>query len=124
MNRLVLRLLGSLLGRWLGRSVLGLEVTGRVSGRRYRLPVQYADGPDGLVVVPGRPATKTWWRNLGPEPRAVRVLRDGRWTPARARVSRPGDASYSSAAAAYLHRWPRTTLPADQPVVVVDGQRR
>ena len=117
-NRVVLRLLTST--RALRRSVVGLEVRGRVTGRPFRFPVQYAETADGeLVVVPGRPESKTWWRNVSPTGTPVRVLDDGSWSDREARRLSPSDPPYADATAAYRRRWPRAVLPEDQPVIVL-----
>jgi deazaflavin-dependent oxidoreductase (nitroreductase family) len=118
-SRVVLALLVSHRPTGLQRALLGLEVRGRVSGRRYRLPVQYAVAPGGLAVVPGRPSHKTWWRNLNPAPTPVEVLREGVWAPASARCLGPDDPEYDAVLAAYLRRWPDTPAEAGQPVVLV-----
>lgn len=119
-NTVVLRLLGT---RWLPaprRSVVGLEVRGRRTGKSYRFPVQAAHSEDGgLVVVPGRHHTKTWWRNVGRSPTACRALLEGHWVDARAVRLGPGDDGYDDALVVYRRRWPRVQLPEDQPVVVV-----
>ncbi|WP_310529782.1 nitroreductase/quinone reductase family protein [Nocardioides sp.] len=98
--------------------VVGLEVRGRRTGRRYRFPVEYAVDGDALVVVPGHPQAKTWWRNLG-SGTPVAVLRSGAWSPAEASVLRPADAGYETARATYLLGHRRLRLPDDQPVVRV-----
>jgi hypothetical protein len=89
-----------------------------VSGRTFEFPVQSAEFEHGIVVVPGRPETKRWWRNLV-EPAGVDVLRDGRWNHGDGVLLRPDDAGYSSAVAAYRLRWPRATLPDATLVVQV-----
>ena len=118
-SRVVLALLASPLPTGLQRALIGLGVRGRVSGRRYRLPVQYAVAPGGLAVVPGRPSRKTWWRNVPSAPTAVEVLREGVWAPASARRLGPGDPEYDAVLAAYRARWPGTPAVPDQPVVLV-----
>jgi hypothetical protein len=115
-GRALLAVLGSPAHRLFGRSLLGLRVRGVLTGRTFQLPVTYAAGPAGLVVVPGRPETKRWWRNLR-EASAVQVLLDGRWRPAVGVVLRPDDPGYDAAVAAYRRRWPRSRLPAGAPVV-------
>lgn len=45
-------------------SLMLLTYTGRRTGRSYTIPVQYARQGDEVVVLPGRPQEKTWWRNL------------------------------------------------------------
>lgn len=105
--------------RGLHASLVGLEVAGRRTGRTYRFPVQYAVAPGGLAIVPARPTGKTWWRNLGAEPTAVALLREGVWAPATARVLAPADPAYAAVVAAYGERWPRTPIHPDQPIVLV-----
>ncbi len=117
-GRIVLHLLGSPAHGLLSGSVVGLRVTGARTGRRHELPVKYAAGPRGLVVVPGRPELKHWWRNVAAHAE-VDVLRDGRWQPADAVVLGPDDPRYAAARMTYLARYPRASLPAAQPVVLV-----
>ena len=50
--------------RLLGRSLVLLTVRSRRTGNDFTFPVMYALDGDDIVVVPGRPETKTWWRNL------------------------------------------------------------
>lgn len=118
-GRAVLALLASSRSSGVQRSLLGLGVRGRISGRQYRFPVQYAVAPDGLVVVPGHPERKTWWHNLDVAPTPVEVLRDRSWAPASARLLVPTDPDYDTELAAYLERWPRTDATPDQPLVLV-----
>ena len=122
-NRLVLALLGSRLRGLLGGSLIALEVTGRHTGRRYRFPVAASPSGAGLVVLPGRPDRKQWWRNLGSEP-TVRLLRDGRWQPARATVLAPADPAWAGARAAYAAAHPHVDVPADTPLVLVTPVRK
>lgn len=118
-SRVVLSVLASHYGAAARASLVGLQVRGRVSGRWYALPVQYAVTPGGLVIKPGRAEGKTWWRNIDRVPTPVRVLREGVWTQASARVVDQGSPSYAAVRAAFHERWPRATLPADQPMVLV-----
>ncbi len=118
-NRVVLALLGSRLRPVLRGSVVGLRLSGTVSGRTIELPVQRADLGGSLVVVPGHAERKRWWRNLRGNP-DLSVLRDGVWLPAQAHVLVPGDDGYPAAREAYAARWRRARLPADQPVVRLD----
>ncbi len=117
-GRVVLAVLASPAHRVLPRSLIGLRMTGARTGRRLELPVQYAAGTRGLVVVPGRPDRKRWWRNLISVPE-VEVLRDGTWQRADAVVLGPGDAGYAPARMAYLGRFPDAPLAAGQPVVIL-----
>ncbi|HSK33415.1 MAG TPA: hypothetical protein VK903_08020 [Propionicimonas sp.] len=118
-NRVVLALVES---RRFGmdRALVGLEVRGRRSGRVFRFPAQYAAGPAGLVVVPGHAERKTWWRNLRGLPVPVDVLLDGRWETATAHLLLPGDPGLPAAIATYRERWPKVSLPPDQPAVVLE----
>jgi hypothetical protein len=118
-NRVVVAVLASPAHGLLDRSLLVLRVRGTRTGRWFELPVTYAAEPSvGLVVLPGRPGTKRWWRNLR-DASPVDVLQDGRWRPAVGVVLRPDDPGYEAALAAYRRRWPRTRVPAGGPVVRV-----
>ncbi len=117
-NRVVLAVLGSGAHRLLDRDVVGLRLHGRISGRTFTFPVQYARVDDGVVVVPGRPERKRWWRNLRDQA-PVQVLDAGTWRPGVGRVLEPGQPGYADAAAAYAARWSRARLPDGQPVVLV-----
>jgi hypothetical protein len=63
-NPLVRALLRSPAHRVMSRGVLLLTYTGRRSGRRYTLPVQYARTDQGLILWPAHHDRKRWWRNL------------------------------------------------------------
>lgn len=115
-NRLVIAALGSPPHRLLDRFVVVLGIRGTITGRRFELPVTYAPARSALVVVPGRPETKRWWRNLR-EPSPVDVLEHGMWRPAIGVVLRPDDPGYDAAVAAYRARWPRARVPSGGPVV-------
>ena len=81
------------------------------SGSLFTLPVMYAQDGCGLVVLPGRPETKSWWRNL--RPRAdVSVLLDGHWRSGSGSLLDPGDDGYDQALATYYRRWPRIRIGA------------
>jgi hypothetical protein len=115
-NRVVLALLGSPSHRLLDRSVVGLRLRGTVSGRLLVLPVSYATDEAGLVVVPGRPERKTWWRNLrAPAPMAVLVA--GTWREATGSVVQPDDPAYPQLVRDYRQRWPRARPASIGPVV-------
>lgn len=117
-NLFVLRLLGSPAHRALGRSVVALRVRGVVSGQVFELPVQYAAAADSVVILPGRPETRRWWRNLA-EPAPVEVLLQGRWQRGEGFLLRPGDPGYDIAVGAYRRRWPRMRIAEDSPLVQV-----
>lgn len=115
-NRVVLAVLVS---RWHGlldRSIVALRVRGVVTGRMLTLPVMFARTSTGLVVLPGRPENKRWWRNLeGGAP--VEVLDSRTWRSAYGQVLRPGSESYDAAVAVYRQRYRRVRLPDDAPLV-------
>lgn len=117
-NRLVLGVLSSPAHGLADGSLVGLRVRGRVTGRTFELPVQFATDGSDLVVVPARPQTKRWWRNLR-TPAPVGVLEQGRWVGRQAQVVSPGDPGHRAALAAYRRRWPRVRIPDDVPVVRV-----
>lgn len=118
-NRVVLRLLES--QRFgMDRALVGLAVRGRRSGRVFRFPAQYAEGETGVVVVPGHAEHKSWWRNLRGAPAPVDVLLDGQWETATAHLLLPGDPRLGPAIGAYRQRWPKVTLPPEQPAVLLD----
>jgi deazaflavin-dependent oxidoreductase (nitroreductase family) len=85
---------------------LVLEVTGRRSGKRYRVAVSYvADNRDLLVFVDEADA-KLWWRNLR-SGAPVRVLLRGRWRTARAAVAWEADPEdLARALARFVAAWP------------------
>jgi len=98
--------LGSPWHRRHSHDTLVLEVTGRRSGRRYRIAVSYvADGDDLLVFVDEADA-KLWWRNLrGGAP--VRVLLRRTWRTARAEAAWEDDPeSLARALARFVAAWP------------------
>lgn len=95
----------------------GLSVTGRRTGRRLSFPVMAAPlGDTSLVILPGHPERKSWWRNLGPGCE-VAVLDGGTWRDARARLLSPGTMEFSVARSAYDARWPH--LRVDPRLLVV-----
>lgn len=117
-SRVVGAVLRSPIGRRLSRSLVLLRIRGRHSGTLFELPVQVAPRPGGLVVMPGKPETKQWWRNLR-EPQSIELLRGGTWHRAGAVVVNQGDAEYGAALEAYTERWPRVKVPRGQPLVLV-----
>jgi hypothetical protein len=116
-NRLVARILGSPARGLLASSLVLLRVRGRISGVEFELPVQFARTAGGIVIVPGRPERKQWWRNLV-KPSAITVLIDGTWRLAVARLVVADDPEHATALADYRHRWSKITVPADTPLVL------
>ena len=105
---LVALLLRSPLHRLLDSRLLLLTYHGRRSGRRITLPVMYAADPAGgdrLLVVPGWPERKRWWRNFR-KPATVQVLLRGVVGAGHAAII--GDsAGTADALAVYLDRFPQ-----------------
>jgi len=91
-----------------GRShnTLVLEVTGRSSGRRYRLPVSYVEDSGELLVFVDEASTKRWWRNLrGSAP--VRLLLRGEWRAGTAQATGEEDPpALARALARFVAAWP------------------
>ena len=117
-SRLVATVLTSPLHGLLDGKLVVLRLRGTLTGRTRTLPVAYAKIDDGLVLVPGHPERKRWWRNLR-RPSPVTVWTHGRWRPAEAQVLLPEDPEYAAAVAACRARWPR--LPVDRrPLVKVE----
>jgi hypothetical protein len=117
-DRIVSGLLRSPVHRMVDGPLLVLRIRGAVTGRTFELPVQYAAAEDAVVVVPGRPETKRWWRNLATAA-PVDVLLRGQWRHGDGILLRTGELGYDSALAAYRQRWPRLDIPRDSPVVLV-----
>jgi hypothetical protein len=117
-NRVVIWLLRGPAHTVLSDSLLELRFIGRRSGREIALAAQYADCDGTLVVLPGKPARKKWWRNFE-RPRLAAVNLRGKILAARAEVLRPQDARYDQAARAYRARWPKTSIGAADPLVLL-----
>jgi hypothetical protein len=111
-------LLKSRAGGLLDGSLAVLQVRGRTTGRTIELPAQYAYDGQALIILPGRPETKRWWRNLN-GPSVVRVLLRGKWLTGEGQVLRPHEHDYAEAVLAYRARWPRSPSPADGLPVIV-----
>lgn len=118
-HQIVVRLLESPYRGILGEHVVGLAVVGAVTGRTHRFPVLAASAPGReLIVVPGHPDRKRWWRNLAHHSE-VRVLRDGTWHDATAAVLTAQDPAWIWARGVYVQEFPRTAVGSTQPLVVV-----
>ena len=81
---------------------------GRRSGRHFTTPTQYAQRGDEIVILVGRPETKTWWRNFRTD-REVEVLLRGQWTlmTARAVVGAEEPDMIAPLLNVYAQRFPR-----------------
>lgn len=114
-NRVVLRLLGTVGRRALDGKVCGLRYRAG-GGATVELPVQYVRDGDRLVVVAGRASGKRWWRHFRVAA-PVEVRSGGRWVTASGVVL---DASERTAALEVYRRvFPRTT--DDVQVVAITG---
>lgn len=118
-NRAVLAVLSSRVHALLSGTVVALRITGRRTGRLVQFPVQYAIDDVGLVIFPGHPESKQWWRNLREGARVEVVLR-GETRSGAGELITPGDAGYIGAREAYTHRFPRVALPQDCVLVRID----
>jgi len=67
-----------------GRLIL-ITYTGKKSGKKHSLPVQYAESHDELIVVAGYHEHKKWWRNLLRQS-TVNVCYRGKWFEASAKA--------------------------------------
>ena len=63
-NPLLRRLLRGPAGHRLSRRLALIRYRGRLTGRMYELPVQFARDGNRVWILPGSPEHKTWWRNL------------------------------------------------------------
>ena len=97
-NFFVVGPLRSRLHRLASGSILSLTYRGRRSGRRFTIPVMYAEREGTLTIFVGHSERKTWGRNL----------RDGAEVEVRLR-GRPlrGQATFVAADQTYLQRYPR-----------------
>ena len=104
-NPLVRALLRSPAHRVMSGGVLLLTYTGRRSGRRYTLPVQYARADHGLILWPAHHDRKRWWRNLQP-PAPVQLWVAGRELHGTAQVLVDDKAQIADALTIFLARFP------------------
>lgn len=85
-NPAIVRLLGSRLHFLLSGGTLILTVTGRKSGRRYDVPLNWVpSGEGGLVCFTGK-GWSGWWKNVGVEDTPVSITLRGERLPATARL--------------------------------------
>ena len=118
-NRVVLGLLRSPAHRLLSGALVEIDYVGRRSGRSYALPAQYARDDGHLVVWPGHPEKKRWWRNFR-EPSDVDVLVAGQRTRASARVLLPATRDHAAAANSYRKRFAKHPPAEGDPLVLLD----
>jgi F420H(2)-dependent quinone reductase len=121
-NPLVRAVLRSRWHRMLSDRLLVLTYTGRRSGRRFEIPVRYAETEDGrLVVVAVRPERKLWWRSFQRSATAAVTLRGERiGVEGALQTGSPRDAAFG----AYLRRYPRSARLVRKSAIVVFVPRR
>ncbi|MEP7113739.1 MAG: nitroreductase/quinone reductase family protein [Ilumatobacteraceae bacterium] len=107
-NACVSTLLRSPFHRLLSGSTDLIRYRGRRTGRKIMMPTQYAECGSDIVILVGRPETKTWWQNFRTD-RNLDLLIRGRWTPmtASAVVGADNPAGIGPLLDAYLSRFPR-----------------
>lgn len=107
-NQFVSALLQSPLHRILSGSTDLIRYTGRTSGRTFSTPTQYARHGDDFLILVGRPATKTWWKNFRTE-HELDLLIQGQWLPMSAHaVSGKEDMEETARLTnVYFERFPR-----------------
>ncbi len=107
-NTLVATLLESPLRGVLSGSVDVIRYVGRRSGREISTPTQYVEHGDDVVILVGRPETKTWWRNFRQD-RDLEVLVRGTWRPmvGRALIGADEPDVVAPLLDAYLARFPK-----------------
>jgi len=128
MDRNLIRFLGSPFHSLLSHRIAVIWLRGAVSRRTVILPVQYVRHGNRVVLVPGRPETKKWWRNLRHQA-PVHLLVRGIWLTGDARALSAADTDYRWARDAYRSRWRHVHLDEGDPIVLVvlhsqNGARR
>jgi hypothetical protein len=119
-NRVVVGILRSGLHRVLSGVLVEIRYRGRRSGRWYSLPAQYATDegrPDTVVVYPGHPDRKVWWRSFLEDAEAILVVR-GVERRATGVIVDGGGADRRWAVDTYTHRFRKVRVPDGAPLVV------
>jgi hypothetical protein len=113
-NAVVEAVLKSPLHRVMSGKLLLIRYHGQRSGTEYTLPVQYADTHHGVLVMVGKPATKTWWRNFTTMGQA-QVLLAGKWVPmtAHALVGSEDPEAVTPLLRSYAARYPKVVNSLD-----------
>jgi deazaflavin-dependent oxidoreductase (nitroreductase family) len=115
LNPAVRRLLSSPLHRLLSGAVLLLTYTGTRTGRAHTVPVQYARGEDGgIVIFVADHVHKGWWRNLR-QPAAVRLRIAGATLDGTARAIVADPDRVAAALRPYFQRFPQAARAAGLP---------
>lgn len=107
-NACVSTLLRSPFHRLLSGSTDLIRYRGRRTGQEIMMPTQYAECGSDVVILVGRPDTKTWWQNFRTAQDLDLLIR-GRWstTTAIAVVGADDAARIGPLLDAYLTRFPR-----------------
>jgi hypothetical protein len=123
-NTVVETVLKSPLHRLASGKLVLVRYHGERSGTEYTLPVQYADTHHGIVVMVGKPDTKTWWRNFTAMGQA-QVLLAGEWVPMTAHALRGSEdpEAVTPLLRSYAARFPKVikSLDGDTLEERVDG---
>lgn len=97
-----------------------IRYRGHKTGRWYSLPAQYAMNearPDVVVVYPGHPDRKVWWRSFVEDTEAILVIRRAE-LDATGKVVNAGDDDRAWAVDTYTGRFRRVRIPDSDPLVV------
>ena len=107
-NTVVATLLRSPMHRPLSGSIDLIRYTGRRSGREFTTPTQYAPSGNDVIILVGRPNTKTWWRNFTSE-YDIDILMRRHWIPMKARavVGAQEPATIAPLLDAFLEKFPK-----------------
>jgi hypothetical protein len=119
-NPVLRMVLATPLHRLLSRKMLLLKYQGRFTGRRYVLPLTYAqDGETRLILVAGHPDVKTWWRNFDEAPRPVVVKVRGKKMHGTAHVLELGHVERLDSMCVYIEEFPKAKVGEHDPVIVI-----
>jgi deazaflavin-dependent oxidoreductase (nitroreductase family) len=87
-----------------GRLIL-ITYTGKKSGKKHSLPVQYAESHDELIVIAGYHQHKKWWRNLLQQ-QTINICYRGKWYEASAKAFDGDIDAITPLLPDYLRRFP------------------
>jgi len=104
-NPLVRLLLSSPFHSMLSGHLILITYTGKRSGKKHSLPVQYAKSGDELIVVAGYHQHKRWWRNLLQQS-TIDVRYRGSWFEAVAKAYVGDVEAIAPVFPDYLRRYP------------------
>lgn len=109
-NPAISRLLGSRLHFLLSDGTLILTVSGRKSGRRYDVPVNWVPTGEGVLVCFTGKGWSGWWKNVGVEDTPVSITLRGERLPTTARLVEETEA-VERGLRAFLARFPSNAKP-------------